>query len=370
MRQRRPWLALFVVVGAACASSETRTGRRRRPGRRGRGHARGTPGRRARPDRGDRRARRACAGTTGTAGTTGAGGSGVRVRSREPRAHHRDRRRRDVRLQRGRQQRRRPGADAAGDLAGAGRRLAARVPGQDRQHGPRRHLDATISRRASFGLPGYDVQDIYADATGGVLLISRPALGSTDNHNCGDINHLCGLVANYPTARVLLRHVHGPLQRHDRGVGHQADRHQRVAARVRHRRDGRRQRHLHLVGVRAQRAHRLRRHELRRLLRRGDHRAGPGLRRIEHADERREHSPGRSHEGRRTAAAPLQSGGLRLGLQPQRLRARRVGSDRARSSSPCARTTRRPAASRAGSRSRPARRRSIPSTSTTTSSAP
>ena len=32
------------------------------------------------------------------------------------------------------------------------------------------------------------------------MLVSRTALGSTDNHNCGDINNLCGLVANYPTA--------------------------------------------------------------------------------------------------------------------------------------------------------------------------
>jgi hypothetical protein len=61
-------------------------------------------------------------------------------------------------------------------------------------------LDAADQAGASFALPGYDVQDIYADATGGVLLIGRPALGSTDNHNCGDINHLCGLVASYPTA--------------------------------------------------------------------------------------------------------------------------------------------------------------------------
>jgi len=50
------------------------------------------------------------------------------------------------------------------------------------------------------GLPGYDVQDIYADAKGGVLLVSRTAQGSTANNNCGDINNLCGLVANYPTA--------------------------------------------------------------------------------------------------------------------------------------------------------------------------
>ena len=62
-------------------------------------------------------------------------------------------------------------------------------------------LDATDQPAGgSFGLPGYDVQDIYADAAGGVLLVSRPAMGSTANHNCGDINHLCGLVANYPTA--------------------------------------------------------------------------------------------------------------------------------------------------------------------------
>ena len=50
------------------------------------------------------------------------------------------------------------------------------------------------------GLPGYDVQDLYADASGGVLLISRTALGSTANNNCGDINNLCGLTTNYPTA--------------------------------------------------------------------------------------------------------------------------------------------------------------------------
>lgn len=49
------------------------------------------------------------------------------------------------------------------------------------------------------GLPGYDVQDIYADASGGVLLVSRTALGSTANNNCGDINNLCGLTTAYPT---------------------------------------------------------------------------------------------------------------------------------------------------------------------------
>ena len=53
---------------------------------------------------------------------------------------------------------------------------------------------------SAFTLPGYDVQDIYADAGGGVLLVSRTALGSTSNNNCGNINNLCGQVASYPTA--------------------------------------------------------------------------------------------------------------------------------------------------------------------------
>jgi hypothetical protein len=51
-----------------------------------------------------------------------------------------------------------------------------------------------------FGLAAYDFQDIYADASGGVLLVSRAALGSTSNNNCGNIDNLCGLTTNYPTA--------------------------------------------------------------------------------------------------------------------------------------------------------------------------
>jgi hypothetical protein len=63
-------------------------------------------------------------------------------------------------------------------------------------------LDASdqVVPGSAFTLPGYDVQDLYADAAGGVLLVSRPAMGATANHNCGDINNLCGLVASYPTA--------------------------------------------------------------------------------------------------------------------------------------------------------------------------
>ena len=63
-------------------------------------------------------------------------------------------------------------------------------------------LDAAdqIVAGSAFTLPAYDFQDIYADAAGGVMLLSRPAMGATANNNCGDINHLCGLVANFPTA--------------------------------------------------------------------------------------------------------------------------------------------------------------------------
>jgi hypothetical protein len=51
-----------------------------------------------------------------------------------------------------------------------------------------------------FGLPAFDFQDIYADDKGGVVLVSRDALGgSTADHHCGNINNLCGPAATYPT---------------------------------------------------------------------------------------------------------------------------------------------------------------------------
>jgi len=75
-------------------------------------------------------------GATGQGGAVGGGGAvacatdlSTRVRVTEID------RRRDVWLQRGRQQRRQPGADAAGDLRDPRRWLTPRVPGQDRQHG-------------------------------------------------------------------------------------------------------------------------------------------------------------------------------------------------------------------------------------------
>ena len=64
-------------------------------------------------------------------------------------------------------------------------------------------LDANdqVVAGSAFTLPGYDFQDIYADASGGTLLISRNAMGSTAaNNNCGTVSNLCGLTANLPTA--------------------------------------------------------------------------------------------------------------------------------------------------------------------------
>ncbi|MBV9945413.1 MAG: hypothetical protein JOZ69_01025, partial [Myxococcales bacterium] len=53
----------------------------------------------------------------------------------------------------------------------------------------------------AFTMAAFDYEDLWADDTGGVALVTRPALGgSAADHNCGNINNLCGLVANYPTA--------------------------------------------------------------------------------------------------------------------------------------------------------------------------
>src|SRR5579884_3967109 len=52
-----------------------------------------------------------------------------------------------------------------------------------------------------LGLSAYDVQDLYADDAGGVVLVSRPAQGgSAADHDCGNIDNLCGLASSYPTA--------------------------------------------------------------------------------------------------------------------------------------------------------------------------
>jgi hypothetical protein len=49
---------------------------------------------------------------------------------------------------------------------------------------------------STFTLPAYDFQDIYADNSGGVVLVSRDAMGGGTN-NCGNPANLCSL--NMPT---------------------------------------------------------------------------------------------------------------------------------------------------------------------------
>jgi hypothetical protein len=49
---------------------------------------------------------------------------------------------------------------------------------------------------ASLALPAHDFADLYADDAGGVLLLTRDALGA-GNNNCGTLTNLCGV--NLPT---------------------------------------------------------------------------------------------------------------------------------------------------------------------------
>ena len=48
-----------------------------------------------------------------------------------------------------------------------------------------------------FSLPAYDFTDIAADATGGVILMTRDAQGTGAQH-CGDVNNLCVLPSDRP----------------------------------------------------------------------------------------------------------------------------------------------------------------------------
>jgi hypothetical protein len=61
-------------------------------------------------------------------------------------------------------------------------------------------LDANdqIVSGGTVTLPAVDFQDIYADDQGGVVLVSRNAMGG-GNLNCGNIDNLCGASSSYPT---------------------------------------------------------------------------------------------------------------------------------------------------------------------------
>jgi hypothetical protein len=86
---------------------------------------------------------------------------------------------------------------AISPLPGGGSRLVFLGKGDSTAHVVTLDANDQVTG-TTFGIPGYDVQDIYADASGGVMLISRNALGSTGN-NCGNVSNLCGLTANLPT---------------------------------------------------------------------------------------------------------------------------------------------------------------------------
>ncbi len=62
-------------------------------------------------------------------------------------------------------------------------------------------LDANdeVVAGSTFGLPAVDFQDIFADDNGGVVLVSRNAMGG-GNLNCGTLANLCGSTASLPTA--------------------------------------------------------------------------------------------------------------------------------------------------------------------------
>jgi hypothetical protein len=89
---------------------------------------------------------------------------------------------------------------AISPLPGGGSRLAFLGKGDGMVHVATLDQNDQLVAGSLFGLPAYDFQDVFADATGGTLLVSRAAQGSTSNNDCGNIDNLCGLTSNYPTA--------------------------------------------------------------------------------------------------------------------------------------------------------------------------
>jgi hypothetical protein len=88
---------------------------------------------------------------------------------------------------------------AISPIPGGGSRLAFLGSGDGMVHVATLDANDELVAGSIFGLAAYDFQDIYADASGGTLLVSRSALGSTSNNNCGNIDNLCGLSSAYPT---------------------------------------------------------------------------------------------------------------------------------------------------------------------------
>jgi hypothetical protein len=88
---------------------------------------------------------------------------------------------------------------AISPMPGGGSRLAFLGNGDGMVHVATLDAGDQLVAGSVFGLPAYDFQDIYADDSGGVVLVSRSAQGSTANNNCGNIDNLCGVPSAYPT---------------------------------------------------------------------------------------------------------------------------------------------------------------------------
>jgi hypothetical protein len=88
---------------------------------------------------------------------------------------------------------------ALSPLPGGGSRLAFLGQGDGMVHVATLDQNDHLVAGSVFGLAAYDFQDIFADTSGGTLLVSRAAQGSTSNNNCGNIDNLCGLTSKYPT---------------------------------------------------------------------------------------------------------------------------------------------------------------------------
>jgi len=89
---------------------------------------------------------------------------------------------------------------AISPIPGGGSRLAFLAQGGGTVYVATLDASDQLVAGSLFSLPAYDFQDIYADDSGGVLLVSRAAQGATANNNCGNIDNLCGLTSAYPTA--------------------------------------------------------------------------------------------------------------------------------------------------------------------------
>ncbi|AUX34824.1 uncharacterized protein SOCE836_070020 [Sorangium cellulosum] len=235
-------------------------------------------------------------------------GPGRVRRHARPNPHHRGRRRNPRDQQRGRGR-----ADAARHLADTVRRLASRVD-ERRRPGPRRGARRRRPGRGPLVRPAGERFLRPVRRRRGRRAAAHPrrrGRRDVELRRAGEPVRRAAVPAD-----PLSRHVHGPLRRRARDLGDQAHQLDRRAAAVLDR--PHRPERVHDLVVCAPRPHRLRRLALRRLFRRRDQRLARGV---------HQQPSGRPYAGgRRERGAPARR--LRLGLQPQRLRAHPLGRER------------------------------------------